>query len=937
MVDLTKIVRLLAVDTKDNGGNAVWDDTLVVHIDKGSTTGTIERNGKVTTIYRPVSATPSADKPTLVWTQRYPIGTNSKFKIPVGFFTVTGGIGPHQIALSDYSKYRFTAPNEFTLRTDEGPVGAGVDTFTAYAIDGRGVKSDPITVTIHKADGDGAGLNSPNPVQSFSPVWAGRLRTDAYPLLSPGAYGPGHGDTRQDRVSVVDPKGVWASFGAGLYSPKGLPPVGEYPVTITVTNAGTGVATSFDETIVVVPPSEIVGAFFQTAVWTDTTPPGTDIGFAAATTPDNNPSFVLNTPNLIITAARRVITVSNPPVGDFVWGLTVSSGGTALSKTIQIKTTVLKGTSLSPTDMTLALNPLDNSTPGQKVGQVAVKGRTAGKYIILAQSGYNPLAAEGRWGTPARYQVDPAGLIYTPADCLLSFQDPACGWEDDQITVSWTSDDGLTTCQQAFTIPVKDTMSTTLVRVRGDLNPHASAALVNKPHPGAAYYLQLQPAGPDAYTDWTRGEDTKGGIVGPTTIELMDGVRIGGKADNTGVNSGITSYGKGHIIAANGDVRLRGTGVISGVHGSGSADGKEGFRKDGNTGGNFDLQDITIQDCDQGIETGPCHGYGYAARVKVRRCGGASVGAGLTHGFYIGSLSKFVLEDSYIDAVLYGHLLKLRARQGIIRRCTIIDSGAGACCIDLPNGGEWLLEDNLIVKGPHAANPSVINFGAETAGSPGPWAINHLTLNRNTIIAGGISYGGNYGPIFAVTHYHTPSAIPSVVDGTDNQIWLPPLGQVASDITAYAKPGTTNLTNTRILKVPPKIPFLPSLMTRPYRRRAITETAQYPNFNGVPVLVDNPFPYITAPGIVATLTPTRDIESGIDSFLAGFTSGISQDGVHDTHSNPTPWAPIDAFRMDGKGLIYNGGLAPGGYFVQPQFKTLDGGVVANHRMLATIA
>jgi hypothetical protein len=70
MVDLTKIVRLLAVDTKDNGGNAVWDDTLVVHIDKGSTTGTIERNGKVTTIYRPVSATPSADKPTLVWTQR---------------------------------------------------------------------------------------------------------------------------------------------------------------------------------------------------------------------------------------------------------------------------------------------------------------------------------------------------------------------------------------------------------------------------------------------------------------------------------------------------------------------------------------------------------------------------------------------------------------------------------------------------------------------------------------------------------------------------------------------------------------------------------------------------------------------------------------------------------------------------------------------------
>jgi hypothetical protein len=163
------------------------------------------------------------------------------------------------------------------------------------------------------------------------------------------------------------------------------------------------------------------------------------------------------------------------------------------------------------------------------------------------------------------------------------------------------------------------------------------------------------------------------------------------------------------------------------------------------------------------------------------------------------------------------------------------------------------------------------------------------------------------------------------------------IGTVAYSRTAssaiFAFSAAVDFPSRLLNRVSPKIPVRPSLMTRPYRRRAVTEAAQYPNFNGVPVLVDTPFPYVTGPGLIATLTPTRDIESGADQFAAGFTSAMAFDQV--AHSNP--WAPDGAFRMDGGGLIYNGGLAPGGYFVQPQFKTLDGAVVSNHRMLVTVA
>jgi hypothetical protein len=57
-------LRLLLVDTHDNGGNLVWDDTMALHIEKGSKTGTYEHGGKTGQFARAGVIAPPAPTPT---------------------------------------------------------------------------------------------------------------------------------------------------------------------------------------------------------------------------------------------------------------------------------------------------------------------------------------------------------------------------------------------------------------------------------------------------------------------------------------------------------------------------------------------------------------------------------------------------------------------------------------------------------------------------------------------------------------------------------------------------------------------------------------------------------------------------------------------------------------------------------------------------------
>jgi hypothetical protein len=889
----------------------------------------------------PVPDTPIPDTPTgklgIKVTQKYPIGTNAKFAAYVAYCDAVNGVGPLTFSLAVPGKYRM---NGDTIVTNEQLVGTTKDVLTINLVDGFG-ETASATFEVAKVDAvDGIGLNTRNPISAFVPLVNGAPRQDKAPVFIPVAYGPSHADTRSETLTVTNQDGTtskqWQAAYGAIYSTTAKVPPGSYPVRITRNKQ------VLDETLVITPIPPITDIQIRlTAPLSRATAPGSPIGKVAATVPDNAPVCTITDPAGILTvdpSTREIRTLKRPDfVGDLPFRVDVSCGGGALTgfKTFSVK--VVEGTIIDPSKMTLPVNPkLDNSTPGQKIGQLKVEGQTGGTWRITEQSGFNPLATTGQYGIPARYQVDATGLVYTPPNCLLSWQDPDCNWEDDKISALWTSPDGLTTCLQTFVIPVANTAAVFVLKATDKATAHAAAVTVGKFHPGIRYQLEIHyNPNEDEYVDWTRGEDTKNGMTGPIDLVFVPGPngelpRIGGKGDNTGVNSGVTSYGKGHIISAHGDMRIYGRGLISGVHGPDSTNGREAIRKEGNTYGNLALFDFDIENCDQGVEANAMHGYLYCRGINVRRCGGATIGAGLTHGFYIGAVSKFELVDSYVDGTPWGHLVKSRAMQTILRRNVIDDTGAAACCIDLSDFGDILLEDNYIRKGPMASNPTAININAEGA----IWKTNRAVLNRNVIINGGISYGGNYGPTLALMHFRVSG---STVTGTDNKVWLPPLGQLAWDDKQL--PGA-DLTNTTLLTVPLSPPrLLPPPTMRPYRERQLADGKQdFPDFTNMAQLVDTHDLAVSGPGVVCTITPVSDIDSGLDNkFAGGWTSSIAMDQVKGWRFNPTPWAPLGSFSTDGGKLIYNGGLAPGGYFVQVRFTTLTVPAVSSvWRYLVTV-
>lgn len=948
MVDLTRIKRIAVVDARGDWGYLDWDDTAAVRVDLASTAATIDHRGvhhalgrtAPTPVVRPVAARLSG----VVWTQRYPIGTNSKFVMAVGYLTPIGGVGPFLFVVTDPTgKYRLAGD---TLRTSETVVGAADDVLTAYAIDGRGDRSPPISFTIRKTDVDGLGLNTRNPLPSFSPVWSGVVRPDAAPTFGPAAYGPAHVDIRQDAVGVVDPSNTFVASGGTVRSQRGTPAPGSYPVTFTSQNAVSKDVQTLAETLVIGPvPSIDLVEFVPTKTWSTATAPGTVIGLVAATAPDNAPQFSIVHPLLAVDPATREVRVLARPAapGPVRSDLTVASGGTALTRTVPITVNVVVGTILDPAAMSLKLNPLDNSTPGQRVGQLGVEGQSGGSWVILSQSGFNPLATTGQYGRPARYQVDGAGLVHTPPDCLLSYQNPAYGWETDQLDVVWTSDDGLTVCQRTFPIPVSEAPERLIFVGPGMAAAHpgvgydtltAAIALCGRYHPGIKYRLKCTAAAdPDYYTDATRSQ--RQGIIGPVALDVADLAnppRGGGRADlaaSVNAATGTTGGNKGAFLFSHGDAEFIGWRV-SNVHGNDSSHGLEAVRKDGNTDGNLAVLDGELVDSEQGLESGVGHGYIFVQRLKVRRCGGASVGAGLTHGFYVGTFSKFELVDSYVDDTPWGHLVKSRAVKTILRRNRIYDTGSAACCLDLPNGGDVLLEDNEFVKRPFATNPAIVNFGAEG----GVYRVNRLVSRGNRYVGTALSYGGNFGPIVALMHYHLPGDAPSTVSSAGDSFFIPPRGLVTMEYAGYAKDGVTTVTNPTMLTLPPPLDPLPPLTNRPYRRRFVLDPkSEFPNFNGVPILASTFKLEPAGPGPVVTLTPTGDVVGGVDPFAMGWSSALVRDGIYD-HSDP--WAPDGAFVLDGGNLIYKGGLAPGLYFVQPQFRSADGKTLANGRLPVTI-
>ncbi len=90
-------------------------------------------------------------------------------------------------------------------------------------------------------------------------------------------------------------------------------------------------------------------------------------------------------------------------------------------------------------------------------------------------------------------------------------------------------------------------------------------------------------------------------------------------------------------------------------------------------------------------------------------------GDGYTHNLYVGTIGTLTVDGSYFHDAVVGHEIKSRAATTTITNSRIEDgpNGTASYGIDLPNGGNVLISNDVIEKGPNSQNPIMISFGEE--------------------------------------------------------------------------------------------------------------------------------------------------------------------------------------------------------------------------------
>ncbi len=171
---------------------------------------------------------------------------------------------------------------------------------------------------------------------------------------------------------------------------------------------------------------------------------------------------------------------------------------------------------------------------------------------------------------------------------------------------------------------------------------------------------------------------------------------------------------------------------------------------DGNNGagiryqsGNLTLDNDIIRNNQDGLLATPAVANQGTIIVNASTFAANGAGDGYSHNLYIGHVAQFTFEDSVSTAAVVGHDIKSRALNTTILDSTISDGPTATTSyeIDLPNGGNALIQGNTIEQGPQSQNPVIISYGEE-GGVP---AGSTLVVTGNTILND--------------LHTHTPTGI----------------------------------------------------------------------------------------------------------------------------------------------------------------------------------
>ncbi len=146
--------------------------------------------------------------------------------------------------------------------------------------------------------------------------------------------------------------------------------------------------------------------------------------------------------------------------------------------------------------------------------------------------------------------------------------------------------------------------------------------------------------------------------------------------------------------------------------------------------GNLVLDNDYFFDNQDGLLSAP----NQTGTITINQCEFANNGSGTgqTHNLYVGDIAQLTVENSYFTGAVVGHEIKSRAANTLILDNVIADGPTAptSYSIDLPDGGQAVIQGNYIEKGPNAQNDTMIHFGGEGL----PYAGSSLVVTGNTLV-----------------------------------------------------------------------------------------------------------------------------------------------------------------------------------------------------------
>ena len=180
------------------------------------------------------------------------------------------------------------------------------------------------------------------------------------------------------------------------------------------------------------------------------------------------------------------------------------------------------------------------------------------------------------------------------------------------------------------------------------------------------------------------------------------------------VFTGKTCEDKAIFVIDGRDVTVRG---ITFTHAAVRDGNGAGIRAEG---GNLTIEDSRFIDNQEGILAGSTPGTTIRVTGSEFRGNGACIRA-CAHGIYVGLVALLDVEDSQFTDTHEGHDIKSRALRTVLRGNDISDgpTGHASYLVDVPNGGDLLMEHNTLSKGPQTDNnTTAVVIGEEGVSHP---------------------------------------------------------------------------------------------------------------------------------------------------------------------------------------------------------------------------